>query len=205
MRLVNPIRTGILVSLLALPACSRTSTSPTPSPSVSASASEHAHELHLPPAGPTVSVALDGTSVDVALASLSPDGGPTTLGLVWKAAWPSEDPALLRIAVGTHDVSFDDALGLAGCYRVKATVRIEASRAGKAFGEACVTDQECAGAVCFHKRLKGPDAGRETRDAGAEPVEHDGYCSMSCNTDADCPVPPTRGRCGARGMCKRPE
>ncbi len=235
MRLVNPIRTGILVSLLALPACSRTSTSPTPSPSVSASASEHAHELHLPPAGPTVSVALDGTSVDVALASLSPDGGPTTLGLVWKAAWPSEDPALLRfdlvgvdgfrpmsrpkctrlltgaelaaarIAVGSHDVSFDDALGLAGCYRVKATVRIEASRAGKAFGEACVTDQECAGAVCFHKRLKGPDAGRETRDAGAEPVEHDGYCSMSCNTDADCPVPPTRGRCGARGMCKRPE
>lgn len=106
-----------------------------------------------------MSVALDGKSVDVALASLSQDGGTTTLGQVWKAAWPSEEPAPLRfdlvgidgfrpmsrpkctrlltgaefaaarIDVATHDVSFDDALGLAGCYRVRATVRIEASRA----------------------------------------------------------------------------
>ena len=87
---------------------------------------------------------------------------------------------------------------------MKGTVRIEASRAGKASGEACVTDPDCASDVCFHKRLKGADAGRETRDGG-EPVEHDGYCSMSCNDDGDCPVPPTRGKCGARGMCKRPE
>ena len=51
-----------------------------------------------------------------------------------------------------------------------ASERIEARRAGKAFGEACVTDWECAGAVCFHKRLKGPDAGRERHETpGANP------------------------------------
>ncbi len=123
MIVVNPIRTGILLSWLALAAC-RTSASPAPSPSAS----------------------------------------------------------------------------------VKAAVRIEPSRtAAKTFGEPCVTDAECAAAVCFHKRLKGPDSGAERRDAQSEPVEQDGYCSMSCNTDADCPVPPTRGKCGARGMCKRPE
>jgi hypothetical protein len=75
----------------------------------------------------------------------------------------------------------------------------------KPFGEACVADTECAGGVCFHKRLKGPDTGPERRDAGFEPVEHDGYCSIKCDTDNDCPVPPTRGKCGARGMCKRPD
>jgi hypothetical protein len=76
--------------------------------------------------------------------------------------------------------------------------------AGKPFGAPCVADSECAGAVCFHKRLKGPDAGKERRGAD-EAVEHDGYCSLKCNDDADCPVPPTKGRCGARGMCKRPD
>jgi hypothetical protein len=76
----------------------------------------------------------------------------------------------------------------------------------KPFGAPCVADAECTGGVCFHKRLKSPDAGKESRDAGgSEAVEHDGYCSMSCNQDSDCPVPPTRGKCGARGMCKRPE
>ncbi len=79
-----------------------------------------------------------------------------------------------------------------------ASVRSEA----KAFGAACFEDAECAGAVCFHKRLKGPDAGKERRGMN-DPVERDGYCSMRCDDDADCPVPLTRGRCGARGMCKR--
>jgi hypothetical protein len=240
MTVVNPTRTGALGMLLTLAACSRSSAAPAPSPSSSppssSPSSEHVHELHLPPAGPTVGVAFDGRTADVALASLSPDGGPLTLGQVWKAAWPSEDSASLRfdlvgvdgfrpmsrpkctrlltgaemaaarIDVGSHDVAFDDALGLAGCYRVKATVRLEASRAtGKAFGDPCTADAECASAVCFHKRIKGPDAGRETRAGGSEPLEHDGYCSMGCNDDRDCPAPPTRGRCGARGMCKRPE
>jgi hypothetical protein len=76
--------------------------------------------------------------------------------------------------------------------------------ATKPFGVACVEDAECAGAVCFHKRLKGPDAGKERRGSD-EPVEREGYCSMRCDDDADCPVPPTKGRCGARGMCKRPD
>jgi hypothetical protein len=76
--------------------------------------------------------------------------------------------------------------------------------AGKAFGAYCVEDRECATAVCFHKRLKTGNQGPEHR-GGDDAVEHDGYCSMSCNSDADCPSPPTNGRCGARGMCKRPE
>lgn len=76
--------------------------------------------------------------------------------------------------------------------------------AAKPFGAPCVGDAECAGGVCFHKRLKVPGAGKERRGAD-DAVEHDGYCSIRCNSDAECPVPPTKGRCGARGMCKRPE
>ncbi len=72
------------------------------------------------------------------------------------------------------------------------------------FGAPCLADNQCAGAACFHKRIKGPDAGRETRTSDG-PVEREGYCSLRCNDDSDCPVPPTRGRCGARGMCKRAE
>jgi hypothetical protein len=67
-----------------------------------------------------------------------------------------------------------------------------------------VEDRDCASAVCFHKRLKTGNQGPERRGAD-DAVEHDGYCSISCNSDADCPSPPTNGRCGARGMCKRPE
>ncbi|HEX8794152.1 MAG TPA: hypothetical protein VF765_24585 [Polyangiaceae bacterium] len=79
-----------------------------------------------------------------------------------------------------------------------------ATPAGKTFGAYCVEGGECASTVCFHKRLKTGNPGPERRGAD-DAVEHDGYCSMSCNSDADCPVPPTNGRCGARGMCKRPE
>jgi hypothetical protein len=110
------------------------------------------------------------------------------------------------------------ALGVAACSRSQAATRQEppttsaptplgatsaAADAGKPFGAFCVTDSECSGAVCFHKRLKTPDAGRERRGAD-DPVEHDGYCSLRCNDDKDCPVPPSSGKCGARGMCKRP-
>ena len=75
----------------------------------------------------------------------------------------------------------------------------------KPFGVACVDDAECAGtsAVCFHHRTKSPDAGREQRGVRG-PEEHEGYCSLRCSDDKDCPVPLTRGKCGARGMCKRP-
>ncbi len=77
--------------------------------------------------------------------------------------------------------------------------------AQKAFGAPCVVDAECGGSVCFHRRVKGAHAAHETRDAAGEVVERDGYCSIRCSDDAECPVPPTRGRCGARGMCKRPD
>jgi hypothetical protein len=61
------------------------------------------------------------------------------------------------------------------------------------FGEPCVSDSECAGGVCFRKRIRVGDA-----DTSA----HDGYCSMPCDADTDCPVLLTSGRCG-RGRCKR--
>jgi hypothetical protein len=74
----------------------------------------------------------------------------------------------------------------------------------RGFGESCLEDVECAAGVCFHKRLKVPGAAPEHRGAN-EAVERDGYCSLRCRADADCPVPLTRGKCGARGMCKRSE
>jgi hypothetical protein len=105
------------------------------------------------------------------------------------------------------------AVLLAACSR--APVSAERSDAGaaalaeepKPFGAPCVEGAECAGAVCFHRRAraKGENEERERRDAGTEVVERDGYCSIRCRDDADCPAPPTRGKCGARGMCKRPE
>jgi hypothetical protein len=79
-----------------------------------------------------------------------------------------------------------------------------APAAPKAFGVECVEDSECQGGVCFHKRLKTAESSPERRGAN-DPVEHDGYCSIRCDDDSQCPVPPTKGRCGARGMCKRPE
>ena len=85
-----------------------------------------------------------------------------------------------------------------------ASIAASAAASAKAFGAYCVEDTECASSVCFHKRLKTGSQGPERRGSN-DPVEHDGYCSMSCNSDADCPSPPTNGRCGARGMCKRPE
>jgi len=87
---------------------------------------------------------------------------------------------------------------------VPSAATISAPAAGKTFGAYCVEDRECASAVCFHKRLKTGNPAPERRGAD-DAVEHDGYCSISCTSDADCPSPPTNGRCGARGMCKRPE
>jgi hypothetical protein len=119
-----------------------------------------------------------------------------------------------------REIVFAFAVAVAACSRSQAATHIDqgvtppepaasppagasAGDAAKPFGAFCVVDTECAGGVCFHKRLKGPDAGRERRDAD-DAVEHDGYCSLRCNDDKDCPVPPSSGRCGARGMCKRP-
>jgi len=144
-----------LVALVAIPACQ---SPPAPTSPSSPPSPEHHHELHLPPAGPQVSVALDGKRVDVALAEVPHEGPAASLIQVWKVAFPAEDPtplhfdltgsdgfhpasrpvcarlltgaelATARIDVATHDVSFDDALKLPGCYRVKGVVRIDASR-----------------------------------------------------------------------------
>jgi hypothetical protein len=119
---------------------------------------EHHHELHLPPAAQQVSVALDGKQVDVVLADVPHDGPAAPLARVWASAFPTQDLAALhfdlvgsdgfhpssrpacarpltgaeiaaaRIDIATHDVSFEDAVKLPGCYRVKGVVRIEASR-----------------------------------------------------------------------------
>jgi len=119
---------------------------------------EHHHELHLPPVGPRVSASLDGKTAEVVLADVPHTGAAASLAQVWKVAFPAEDATLLhfdlvgsdgfrpasrpactrlltgaeiaaaRIDVVTHDVSFDSVAKLPGCYRVKAVVRLEASR-----------------------------------------------------------------------------
>jgi len=63
------------------------------------------------------------------------------------------------------------------------------------FGGACTTANDCADGRCFHKHVAGSDAGA---------VEAQGYCTLPCESDGDCPAPPTRGKCGGRRMCKRP-
>jgi hypothetical protein len=148
-------RTVLAATLSTLVACGSTQ-APTASPSPPPS--EHHHELHLPPAGPQVSVGLDGKQVDVVLADVPHDGPAAPLARVWSAAFPSQDPTALhfdligsdgfhpasrpacarpltgaeiaaaRIDVASHDVAFDDGVKLPGCYRVKGVVRIEASR-----------------------------------------------------------------------------
>lgn len=95
---------------------------------------------------------------------------------------------------------------------VMGTVALATSDAGaKPFGAACTADADCAAKVCFRKRAHpdgerghASDAGHERRGAD-DPVEKDGYCSMKCDDDDDCPVPLTKGKCGGRGMCKRPD
>ena len=105
-----------------------------------------------------MTVAFDGKTTDVALASLPHEGSSASLAQIWKVAFPDVDPgplhfdltgsdgfhpasrpacarlltgaevATARLDVSAHDVSFDDSLKLPGCYRVKAVVRIDASR-----------------------------------------------------------------------------
>ena len=84
-----------------------------------------------------------------------------------------------------------------------------ASGTGKPFGAPCVADGECAAGACFHKHVHdlhgAAEAGHEHRVEKGEndAVQADGYCSLRCSDDGDCPVPPTAGRCGGRGMCKQ--
>jgi hypothetical protein len=123
-------------------------------------APEHHHVRTFPPVGPAVTVGFEGKDVDVPVASVpgGADKGPIPLLAIWRAAFPSEDPAPLhfdlvgsdgfrpgsrskctrlltggeaskaRLDPASHDVSFDADLELPGCYRVKAVVRVEAVR-----------------------------------------------------------------------------
>ncbi len=144
---------AILLLGSLLPACASTPPPPPGSPE-----HEHSHELHLPPVGPGIRVALGDKEVGVALASVPHEGATASLADVWKLAFPAEDLAPLhvdlvgsdgfhpasrpacarpltgvevasaRIEVVTHDVAYDDALHLPGCYRVKAVVRMVGMR-----------------------------------------------------------------------------
>jgi hypothetical protein len=115
-------------------------------------------------------------------------------------------------------------LALAGCSRSNAASRTESSPlaaadaaqrpptpaqdagTGKPFGASCTSDEECAARACFHKHVHDvhgtAEAGHEHKGAD-DAVQADGYCSIRCSDDGDCPVPPTAGHCGGRGMCKR--
>lgn len=55
----------------------------------------------------------------------------------------------------------------------------------RAFGAACENDAECTSGVCS----KG---------------KRNGFCSLKCEADSDCPNPPTAGACNGRGFCKKP-
>jgi hypothetical protein len=142
---------------LALAACARSSAPPA-SAVTAPEPEEHHHELHLPPVGPTVRVALDGTAHEVTLAAVPHEGTRVRLQDLWSAAWPGVDPGALRfdltgsdgfhpasrapckallggvdvrrgfMDVASHDVSYEGDPPLPGCYRVKAVVAMDASR-----------------------------------------------------------------------------
>lgn len=65
------------------------------------------------------------------------------------------------------------------------TAAAPAPEGPRAFGAPCDDDKECASGVCS----KG---------------KRNGFCSMKCGSDADCPNPPTAGACNGRGFCKKP-
>jgi hypothetical protein len=118
-------------------------------------APSHEHGA-LPPVDSWVAIQLNGRSVRVPVAAL--DAGALPLASMWRAAWPNEDPRpysfdlvgsdgfrpmsrpkCTRLLTGaeflrgrmdaqTHDVTYDDELGLPGCYRVRHLVAIEASQ-----------------------------------------------------------------------------
>ena len=147
------LRCTLLAAMAAGAACHRATAS-----AGDGGGAERDHELHLPPAGPTVTVTFDGKSSDVALASMPHEGSAIRLDRLWRTVFPADDPSALhfdlvgadgfrpmsrpkctrllsgaelaaaRIDVGTHDVSYDDGTQLPGCYRVKGVVRLEATR-----------------------------------------------------------------------------
>lgn len=148
-------RTGYAALVLTV-ACLLAGCKKSPPPAPTEDAGHHLGPL--PPVGPTVRVTLDGKSIEVPLASLPHEGTKAALGDLWKAAWPAASPEALhfdltgsdgfhpasrrpcermltgaeighaRIDVVSHDVSFDGAVELPGCYRVKAVVAMDGLR-----------------------------------------------------------------------------
>jgi len=146
-----------VLAVLALFAACATHPADTPPPAAAPEPEPH-HELHLPPVGPSVRVTSEGAGTDVVLETVPHEGSSAPLMALWKTAFPTEDPASMHfdlvgsdgfhpasrpkctrplsgaevaaghIDVVTHNVSFDDALNLPGCYRVKAVVRMDAAR-----------------------------------------------------------------------------
>jgi hypothetical protein len=144
---------ALLFAPLLLAACADS-----PAPQPESPASPHHHELHLPPVGPTVAVALDGKSIDVTMANVPHTGTDALLFDVVRAAFPAEDPQKLHldsfgsdgfhaaarppcatplsaaqlaeahIDIVTHDLHFDPKLALPGCYSVHAVVSVTATR-----------------------------------------------------------------------------
>jgi hypothetical protein len=53
-----------------------------------------------------------------------------------------------------------------------------------AFGAVCTKDADCKSNACF---IGGQGS----------------YCSILCQTDAQCPVPPTAGKCNMKGYCMK--
>lgn len=54
---------------------------------------------------------------------------------------------------------------------------------GRPYGEPCHADGECASRVCWPEKQ---------------------ICTLKCTADADCPAPPTAGKCNKKGFCKKP-
>jgi hypothetical protein len=148
-------RALLLAAVTALAACAPAAT---PAPAVPEP--HHAHELHLPPVGPSVHVTLGEQAADVLLSTLPHEGTSAPLLALWKAAWPGADPSRLHfdligsdgfhpaarppcvellsgaqaaqahIDIVTHDVSFDSGVQLPGCYRVKSVVTMTGTMTG---------------------------------------------------------------------------
>lgn len=105
-----------------------------------------------------MTVQFDGRQVDVDLAKAAKGAASTTLLDLWKEAFPTEDGAKLtfdlvgtdgfrptshapcthllswtelgngKVEVTSHNVSWEETLNMAKCYRVKALNRIEAKK-----------------------------------------------------------------------------
>lgn len=121
-----------------------------------------------------------GWAVLAALGALAPLGCSST-----SSGPGGDDSGTAADAVADRDASLD------------ASDAAQATDGGKAFGETCAGDGECASGACFIGGGGGGDGGANA-DAGAQ-----AYCSLHCDSGAQCPTPPTGGFCNSRGYCRK--